>query len=51
MVAIWPLVVAIVGILLYALSNAKTSEIGKWVFIIGFYWTVATMIGKTVKLF
>jgi hypothetical protein len=48
---IWPLLVAVVGILIYALaSNAKVSEIGKWMFIIGLFWVVYLLCGKAFKL-
>ncbi len=51
-VAIIPLIVAIVGLLMWAFSNnAKVTVIGQWMFIIGLFWTIAAVAGKTVKLF
>ncbi len=50
-IAIYPLLIAIVGVLVWALaSNGTVKEIGKWCFIIGLFWTVSTLAHKTVKI-
>jgi hypothetical protein len=50
-IAIWPLIVALVGILMYYLaSNGKTSNVGMWMFIVGLFWTVYSLLGKTLRL-
>ncbi len=42
-----PLVVAVVGALMYALaSNPKLSEMGRLLFFVGSMWTVYITIGK-----
>lgn len=52
MIAIVPLLVAIVGILVYALSsNAKLAEVGRAMMWCGILVTVWVMAGRTVKLF
>lgn len=51
LIAIWPLVIAVVGVLLWCLaSNPKVSEIGKWMFVIGLLWLVYGLAGKTLRL-
>lgn len=51
MIAVWPLVIAVVGALVYALSsNTKASELGRLVFFCGFFWLVFSLLGKTLKL-
>lgn len=50
LIAVWPLIICIVGVLLWALaSNSVLKEIGKWCFIIGLFWTVSGLSQKTVK--
>ncbi len=50
-ISIWPFIIAIIGVLVYALAtNPKVVEIGKWVFIIGFFWTVSTLVGNTLRI-
>lgn len=50
MIAILPLLVAIVGLLMFALSsNAKVAEIGKILFWTGTLVTLWIAGGKTVK--
>lgn len=51
LIAIWPLVVAVIGALIYALaSNSKASELGRIVFFCGFFWLVYTLVGHTLHL-
>lgn len=49
--AIWPLVFAVVGVLMYALtSNAKLQEIGRITFFAGLFWLVAVLAHQVVSL-
>jgi hypothetical protein len=51
LIAVWPLVIAVVGLLLWALSsNGKAAEVGKWMFVVGMFWLVYSLTGKTVRL-
>lgn len=52
MIAYAPLLVAIVGLLLYALSskNAKVAEIGRILFFCGVLTLTLGMAGETVRL-
>jgi Na+/phosphate symporter len=51
MIAVWPLVVAVVGALVYALSsNTKASELGRITFFVGLFWLVYSLVGHTLKL-
>lgn len=51
LVAVWPLVFAVVGVLVYVLaSNAKAAEIGRLVFFSGFFWLVYTLAHATLEL-
>jgi hypothetical protein len=44
---IYPVVVMIVGLLLYGFStNPKLSAIGKDMFVVGLFWTVYLMTGR-----
>ena len=51
-VALWPLVILIVGLLVWLLvkNNAIVTEIGRWLFIIGLFWFVYSLAGKTLVL-
>lgn len=50
LITIWPLLIALIGLVVFALSsNAKVSEIGKWMFIVGLFWVVFALTGKSVK--
>lgn len=49
-VAIVPLVVMVVGLLLWSLSgNAKIAEIGRWMFIIGLFWLVGGFAKQSIR--
>ncbi len=49
-VAVFPLVVAIIGGVVYGFSsNAKVAEIGRLLFFIGMLWLVYASIGRVVK--
>ena len=51
MIAVWPLVIALVGVLVYALaSNAKVSTIGLVAYAVGLFWLVASLAHKTLHL-
>lgn len=50
-ITILPLLVAIIGVLMYALcANAKLAEIGRILFFVGMLWLIYANTGKTVKL-
>jgi Na+/phosphate symporter len=49
--AIWPLVFAIVGVLMYALcANPKLSEIGRIIFFCGFFFLTNALAHATLQL-
>lgn len=51
LIAVIPIVVMIVGILLWVLAgNAILKDIGRWMFIIGLLCSVWPTMGKTVKI-
>lgn len=51
LIAIWPLVIAIVGILMYALcSNPKLQEIGRIMFFCGFFFLTSVLSHSTLRL-
>jgi hypothetical protein len=51
LVAIWPFIILLAGVLIWVLaSNAILKEIGKWMFIVGLFWTVQVLSQKTVKV-
>jgi hypothetical protein len=44
-----PLLVCVVGMLLFVLaSNSKLSELGKWAYVVGLFWTVSQTVGHVV---
>jgi hypothetical protein len=46
-----PLLVALVGLLLWALSsNPKVSDAGRILFAIGAFWFVYQLAGKTIRI-
>lgn len=48
---LWPLLVAVVGLLVYILaSHAKTTELGRIAFFVGLFWTVYTLAGKLIHI-
>ena len=50
-IALWPLLIAVLGVLIWVLvSNAVVKEIGKWMFVVGLFWTVYGLVGHTVKI-
>lgn len=52
MIAIVPLLVAVVGVLIHALaSNAKVAEVGRALMWCGILVTLWVMAGRTVKVF
>lgn len=51
LIAIIPLVVAIIGLLAYVLaSNPKISEVGRILFLVGALVTVAVLAGHTLRM-
>ncbi len=51
MIAVLPLVVALVGVLMYALcTNLKLAEIGRLSFFVGLFWLVYGFIGKVLHV-
>ncbi len=49
--AIWPLVFAIVGILMYVLcANPKLQEIGKIIFFCGFFFVTMVLSSQVLHL-
>ena len=51
MIAVWPLVIAIAGALVYALSNnTKAAELGRIMFFCGLFWLVYSLVGHSLKL-
>lgn len=52
MIIAWaPLLLAIVGLLLWALaSNPKVAEAGKILFFCGVFWFVYGLAGKTIRV-
>ncbi len=50
-IAIWPLVFAVVGVLMYALcSNPKLAEIGRLVFFCGFFFVTHAVATHVLHL-
>jgi len=50
LIAVWPLLIAIIGLLCWLLTTSKLSEIGKIMFVIGVFWLVYTLTGKSVRI-
>ena len=50
LVAIYPLVFVIIGLLLYAFANEKTKPIGLWVFIAAFHVLMMTLARTTFRI-
>lgn len=49
-IAVWPLVVALLGLALWALASGKPSEAGRMLFQIGMLWLVYSLMGHVLKL-
>ncbi len=50
-IAIWPLVVCVAGLILYlAATNAKPVEIGRITFMVGLLWLVYGLVGHVLHL-
>mgnify|MGYP001591576292 CR=1 FL=1 len=51
-IALWPVVALIVGLLVYLLVNGKpkVETLGLWTFIVGLLWTIYSLVGKTLTL-
>lgn len=51
LIAIWPLVILIAGLLIYVLaSNAKVVEIGRLTFFVGIFWLTYALVSKTIHI-
>lgn len=50
LIAVWPFIIALIGLLLWCLASGKVNEIGKWMLIIGMFWLVYSLTGKTLRL-
>jgi chromate transport protein ChrA len=51
LIAVWPLLVAVIGALVYALaSGTKVAELGRITFFVGVLWLVYTLATKTVHV-
>lgn len=51
LVAIFPMLLLIAGLLLYALSaNGRVQTIGLWMFVIGLFFFTWPLMGRTVKV-
>ena len=47
---IWPLLIAVIGCLVYAFTKEKPAELGRLIFFCGFFWVVALLAGKAFKI-
>ena len=48
---IWPLLIAVMGALLYAISaSQKLAELGRIMFFCGLLWTVYLLAGATFRI-
>jgi hypothetical protein len=51
LIAIWPLIICIAGLVIYLLaSNSKAQEIGRIMFFVGLFWTAAALVQKTLHV-
>lgn len=50
LVALVPLLVAVIGALAYGLAEGKTSELGRLAYVVGLFWLVWTMAGKALHV-
>ncbi len=50
LVAVYPLVFVVLGLLLYAFGNARMSPIGLWVFITSFLVLMMTLAKATFRI-
>lgn len=52
LIALWPLVVAVVGALLFfiAKTNGDVKEVGRILFFVGAFWLVYSLTGKTLHV-
>ena len=51
LLVIWPLLIAVIGVLMYALcTHPKLAEIGRLIFFSGFFFVVALLAGKAFKV-
>ncbi len=51
MIAVLPLIVALVGVLMFALcANQKLARVGEILFFVGVLWLVYSLAGKTLRI-
>lgn len=51
LIAVWPFVVMLIGILLWAWEpKPKAGTAGMWLFIIGAFWLVYSLAEKSIKI-
>ena len=48
--ALYPLIVAVIGVLMYAFCSDKPADIGRILFAIGALWLIYSMAGKSIHL-
>jgi hypothetical protein len=49
-IATIPVIVMLVGLVLWTLTTGKLVEIGRLMFIIGMFWAIYATVGKTMKI-
>ena len=50
-IAVWPLVLFVVGVLIWALvTEPKLNELARWLWIVSLLWLVYSLAGKTLTL-
>ena len=50
-IAIWPLVVLLLGLVIWFVSaNVKVAEAGRIAYFVGLLWTVYVLVGHNLKL-
>ena len=51
LIAVWPIITAIIGILLYFVAtHPKVQEVGRVLFFIGMFWLVYSLVGHALKM-
>lgn len=51
LVVVWPLIVAVVGLIIYlASANVKSMEIGRILFAVGMFFVLYAMMGKVLRI-
>lgn len=50
LIAAVPLFVALAGLLIFALTKDKASEVGRILLFVGLFWSIYTLMGETVRI-